>query len=182
MMMNGTIFYTVTIMVFVALILPASASMDEFCFLCPNGRYPSERFSLAVKSDGTTCEDVDRTMFNPSNFRGGSAACVSQQNLYRRQCCDMSFPFNGVRVFAQEQTEAQNTVQRNPFPQGDQQLCNLCVNKKMPSKPYTITTVMYMDGNPTCQDLYFKGLSGNIPSSLCYPLQIFMRVPCGCNN
>lgn len=59
-------------------------------------------------------------------------------------------------------------------------LCQICFSGSYPSKPYTITSVMYLPGNPTCHDLYEMGKSGLIDPTLCYPLQLYMQKPCGC--
>lgn len=60
-------------------------------------------------------------------------------------------------------------------------VCNICRNGQYPGKPYTITTVAYIEGNPTCRDLWFMGNNKEIHIDLCYPLQLFMRGPCGCD-
>lgn len=59
-------------------------------------------------------------------------------------------------------------------------ICDLCFGGGYPNKPYTITAVQYINGNPTCADLYLMGLNGEIDPLLCYPMQLYMQKPCGC--
>lgn len=61
------------------------------------------------------------------------------------------------------------------------QICNLCFNGEPPGKPYTITAVLYLPGNPTCKELYDMGQEGKIDQAICYPLQLYMQKPCGCD-
>ena len=69
----------------------------------------------------------------------------------------------------------------NNYQQGNEPECKVCFKGNFPGKPYTITTVAYVPGNPSCEDLYWMGKTGNIPAAICYPLQIYMQGPCGCN-
>lgn len=56
--------------------------------------------------------------------------------------------------------------------------CNLCPSGSFPTKPFTLTAVIYL-GTGTCQELYYKCLSG-VPTNMCAPIQDFMYTPCGC--
>jgi len=69
------------------------------------------------------------------------------------------------------------------YPQGDNDPCEVCYkDNSFPSKPFTVTAILYMPGNPTCEDLFYMGRQGSIPNRLCYPLQDYMQGPCGCDG
>jgi hypothetical protein len=168
--------------------IKVSSSVEtDFCCLCPNGSYPRnanksvrgvERM-LGETASVATCRDLDAKMFNPSHPRTqpGSANCRALQSKYRNCCCQP----NGTCPATIAGPAPAPKAPQNNYPMGNQPKCALCPNFKFPKKPYTITTVQYIPGNPTCQDLHFMGLSQQIPGALCYPLQLYMRVPCGCN-
>jgi hypothetical protein len=161
---------------------------NDYCCLCPNGAYPRNANKsvrgvekmLGESAVTQTCKDLDSKMFNPShpNTKPGSANCRNLQNKYRACCCNA----NGFcPATSPAPPPAPAPTPKNNYPQGNQPKCPLCPNYRFPKKPYTITTVQYIPGNPTCQDLHFMGISGQIPGALCYPLQLYMRGPCGCN-
>jgi hypothetical protein len=61
--------------------------------------------------------------------------------------------------------------------------CNLCKNGGFPGNPSTVTAVRFIDGNPTCRDLYNLGQNSQIPSRLCKPIQnSILQEDCGCNQ
>jgi hypothetical protein len=162
---------------------------SQFCVLCNNGAYPmypnksvrGVEKMLGEAAPVNYCKDLDAKMFNPSHPRTkpGSANCIALQNKYRSCCCapNGKCPATSGPIPA----PAPKKPPPNNVPMGNQPRCALCPNFKFPKKPYTITTVQYIPGNPTCQDLHFMGLNKQIPAAICYPLQLYMRVPCGCN-
>lgn len=107
------------------------------------------------------------------NLLPGSAVCVKEQDLYRRSCCDPTY--NPLPV-----VQSPTASPGSNYPQGNEPVCDLCMDGSYPTKPNTVTAVLYIPGNPTCQDLYWMGLSGNIADYMCYPLQDYMQEPCGC--
>jgi hypothetical protein len=145
-----------------------------FCCLCNRCSYPGSRADIFLNDSGLSCAKLDSMMFNPGNARPGSASCIQNQNAYRDVCCNPNSSFQSV-----PQRATQPPVMN--IPQGNEPWCDICLNKSYPAKPYTITTVAYMPGNPTCMDLYWMGRTGNIPGAICYPLQLYMQSPCGCN-
>lgn len=150
------------------------APLEEFCFLCADGVYPAnaERF---IDANGKTCQELDAEMFNPSNdSKPGNAKCTQLQNQYRNCCCN-----NNANCSPIKQNPAP-APPPNPYPTGRQPVCHLCNGGTFPKKPYTLTTVYGIPGNPTCEDLYYMGRAKQIDAALCYPLQLYMRGPCGC--
>jgi hypothetical protein len=155
-----------------------TADLDEFCCLCTSCSYPGARADIFLNDGGLSCAKLDAVMFNPANHRPGTSSCIQQQNSYRDVCCNPSSTFQSV---PQKATIAPGPPVVN-MPQGNEPHCDLCFNKNYPTKPYTITTVAYVPGNPTCMDLYWMGKTGNVPGAICYPLQLYMQGPCGCNE
>jgi hypothetical protein len=150
------------------------APLEEFCFLCANGVYPAndQRF---VDANGKTCQKLDAEMFNPNNdSTPGSSKCTSLQNQWRNCCCN---PNAGCPAIKQNPSPAPPP---NPYPMGSQPVCHLCPGGAFPKKPYTITTVYGINGNPTCEDLYHMGRAKQINGAICYPMQLYMKGPCGC--
>jgi hypothetical protein len=68
------------------------------------------------------------------------------------------------------------------MPKGDEPYCDLCLDGSYPNRPNTVTAILYMEGNPTCHQLYHMGRTGNIPDRLCNPLVDFFQAPCGCGT
>jgi hypothetical protein len=149
-------------------------SLDEFCMLCANGAYPANANHF-VDANGKTCQKLDAEMFNP-NTDPGSAVCVNLQNQHRNCCCN---PNANCGAINQNPAPAPQ-IPPNPYPIGSEPVCHLCNGGGFPKKPYTITTVYGIAGHPTCQDLYHMGRAKQINGAICYPLQLYMRAPCGC--
>jgi hypothetical protein len=61
-------------------------------------------------------------------------------------------------------------------------VCSLCHDGSFPKKPYTYAAILGIQGNPTCEDLYWMGLVGAITDQLCKPLQNYYDTPCGCSG
>jgi hypothetical protein len=176
MMMNYSFLLT---LLSLALTLSFNNALDdEYCFLCPSGQYPVKP-NLLLDANGRTCQTLDAQMFNPSNYGPGQrdGRCSALQSQYRNCCCNAGSNCAQPR----QNPRPAPTPPQNNLPMGNEPACSLCPNYKFPGKPYTITTVQYIPGNPTCQDLHFMGQAKQIPGALCYPLQLYMRVPCGCN-
>jgi hypothetical protein len=149
--------------------------LDEFCLLCAGADYPANEGRF-VDANGKTCGMLDAEMFNPSRTAAGSSQCTNLQNQHRNCCCN---PNANCAPIAQNPRPAPGPPP-NPYPIGNQPVCHLCSGGAFPKKPYTITTVYGISGNPTCQDLYHMGRAKQINGAICYPMQLYMRVPCGC--
>lgn len=146
---------------------------DRYCCLCEECDIPP-RATLYVGEDYLTCDQLnwDYVDIDPTSNK-----CATMKNTYRTACCDLSVP--APDPVAQEPVPSP----ASQFPQGSNDICHLCLNEQFPEKPYTVTAVLYIDDppNPTCEDLYWMGLTGNIPNRICYPMQDYMEDPCGCN-
>lgn len=160
------------------LILPSAAlavSSGNHCCLCGYCANPLAARGNQHVTSTFTCNSLALAMANPAAVPYGSAACNNLIVGFRNKCCDPYTSFTAAAV-----APAQSSAMVNPYPRGVSNACNLCANGQFPSKPYTLTAVLFLPGNPTCKDLYFMGLSGNIPNRLCTPIQDFMATPCGC--
>ena len=156
------------------LFIAASVSFaQDYCCLC-NNCYPRVRGDWFVDADGSTCDSLALYMVDPTNdATPGSPECARLQDKYRRTCCDATYD---PPIVIQRPTQAPV----NPYAPGTEPVCDLCIDGSVPKKPHTITAVLYINGNPTCMDLYHLGLAGRIENRLCYPLQDYMVDPCGC--
>lgn len=162
-----------------ALAFKAHADEDiGLCCLCDDcKRAVKGRGDMFINDNGMTCDTMALKMSDPTLFSDGSAKCSSMQDKYRQTCCDKSFEPTPV---LQPEEDPQEEISK--YPKGSEPKCDLCPDGSRPGKPNTVTAVLYMDGNPTCKDLYFMGRTGNILDRLCAPLQDYFYEPCGCGE
>jgi hypothetical protein len=158
--------------------LVARAVADEefgLCCLCEECYLPaSGRGSRFVDESGLTCGMLLLEMADPTNESTvGSSTCRSLQNSFRRACCDSTYE-------PPEVAQAPTPVPRINLPQGTEPLCDLCEDGAFPTRPRTVTAVLYIAGNPTCEQLYYMGLYGLIEDRLCNPMQNALEKGCGC--
>jgi hypothetical protein len=150
---------------------------DQLCCLCDECDFPaSGRENLNVDQFGTTCYDQLLDMADTENgSTNGSAECAKQINLHRDRCCNSNFVPIDIAV-------APTPAPVVNLPYGDEPLCDLCHDGTFPGLPRTVTAVLYIDGNPTCELLYYMGLHGLIEGHLCNPIQDYLAEGCGCGE
>jgi hypothetical protein len=153
----------------------SAEAIDELCCLCDECYFPaSGRENLNVDEFGTTCYEQLLSMSDTENAStNGSGECTKQINLHRRRCCDSTF--NPIDI-AIAPTPA--PVINLPF--GSEPYCDLCTDGRFPGLPKTVTAVLYIPGNPTCELLYDMGRRGLILDRLCKPMQDYLEEGCGC--
>lgn len=160
-----------------ALLVARAVADEEFglCCLCEECYLPaSGRGSRFVDESGLTCDMLLLEMADPDNESTvGSSACRSLQNSFRRTCCDSTYQ-------PPEVAQAPTPAPRINLPRGTEPLCDLCEDGAFPGLPRTVTAVLYIDGNPTCELLYYMGLYGLIEDRLCNPIQNSLEEGCGC--
>jgi len=172
-------FYRKIALLLITLGIPGCVGFDNCC-LCKFGDWPEAFcFPHADKADkwievGKQCADLVDDLYDFDEYTG---ECNSGRAPYKQKCCTSQAQFPVTDVPQPQPTLAPNEVR----PQGIHPLCDICFNKQYPGKPYTITSVTYVSGNPTCRDLFFMGLNKEIDGAMCYPLQLFMQGPCGCD-
>ena len=159
-------------------LLVAQAVADEelgLCCLCEQCYLPvSGRGSRFVDESGLTCDVLLLEMADPTNeSTAGSSTCRSLQNSFRRACCDSTYK-------SPEVAQAPTPAPRINLPQGTEPLCDLCEDGAFPGRPRSVTAVLYIGGNPTCELLYYMGLYGLIEDRLCNPMQDALEKGCGC--
>ena len=148
---------------------------EDYCCLCPNCG-PRANPYTEVDSQGTICATLGSEMRDPQSiYQPGNDACKNAIKDHRDRCCDPNYSGPAIA-----QSNAEPEDPSDNYPQGTEPNCDVCIDGSFPKKPHTITAVLYLPGNPTCEDLYYMGRTGNIPSRLCYPLQDYMVDPCGC--
>jgi len=167
-----------SVLLLLTLLVASVSAVDPKCCVCPGCRDQAGRFDLNL-GGWITCADVDLEMAR--DLQPGTSECTSKQNEYYDRCCNANFNFNGVV----EKVPDPNSIaaKQQTYPLGDNDPCEVCYkDNSFPSKPYTVTAILYMPGNPTCEDLFYMGRQGSIPDRLCYPLQDYMQGPCGCDG
>jgi len=146
----------------------------RFCCLCDNCNRPvSNRGGLKITSSGDTCNTMSLKMARES---AGSSTCSSNIGRYRNSCCNAN---STPKAVAQSQQKAANPI--SSYKKGNEPTCHVCADGKFPRNPNVVTAILYMPGNPKCEDLYYMGRQGSIPDRLCNPLQDYFQQPCGCN-
>jgi hypothetical protein len=143
--------------------------------LCEECDLPaSGRGSRFVDESGLTCNMLLLEMADTDNESSAeSSVCKSLQNSFRRSCCDSTYQ-------PPEVAQAPTPTPQINLTRGNQPLCDLCEDGSFPGLPRTVTAVLYIDGNPTCELLYYMGLYGLIEDRLCSPMQDYLEEGCGC--
>ena len=159
-----------TILVVLSVLLSFShAGIDNLCCLCTEC-YPSVRGNFFVSDTGDTC---DSTYLEMAPLNPNSQKCASKINQYRQTCCDPNY--NPIPI-----AQAPDEPKQPNIPQGPHPHCDICRGGEFPGLPKTVTAVLYIPGNPTCEQLYFMGITGNIQRNLCWPMRDYFEAPCGC--
>jgi len=130
-----------------------------------------DRGGLFLDSYGLTCGGLELNMTGV--YSPGSAECADLQGKYRKSCCDATYTPIPVE-------QPPTPPPGSSYPQGNEPICDICLDGSFPTKPFSVTAVLYISDNPKCEDLFWMGRAGTIPGRLCYPLQDYMQVPCGC--
>jgi hypothetical protein len=153
----------------------SAEGIDELCCLCDECYFPaSGRDNLNVDEFGTTCYEQLLSMADNDNAStNGSGECTKLINLHRRRCCDSSFVPIDIAIAP---TPAPVTNLRP----GSEPYCDLCRDGRFPGLPRTVTAVLYIPGNPTCELLYYMGRRGLVEDRLCNPMQDYLEAACGC--
>ncbi|KAL7576537.1 hypothetical protein ACA910_018034 [Epithemia clementina (nom. ined.)] len=151
------------------------------CDFCPEdvawtngGFHPiAERANFYV-DNGKTCNTVYDEVQSTST---SSSECSTAISKYRQLCCYSNTPA----------TQAPQTPQPiNPesaIPQGTEPICDICYGGGVPSSPNTMVFSNFISGgSDSCMGLYNQGRAKNILAALCYPLQLTVETPCGCNT
>jgi hypothetical protein len=165
-----------TSMLLFVLCVPGMAD-DEIglCCLCEECEGPvgNRGTNVYVNAFGKTCNDLTLEMADPFNgSRAGNRICRSLQDEFRSTCCDPNFtPPDIVQI---------PNIPINYVPFGPNPRCDLCHDGAFPSKPHTVTAVLGIPGNPTCEELYWLARRGHVTDQMCKPLQDYMDEPCGC--
>ena len=172
-----------------SLLLGCRAAIDdEVCCLC-GGCYGvnNQKYSFILTSQnfGTiSCTELDFQMgdleiskSSPKYSASDVGICNANRAQHRQCCCT---PDNTCQSGERPVTDPPKPT--NNFPAGNYPTCHLCQDQGYPGNPFTVATVAYIPGNPSCADLYWMGRTNNIPEALCYPLQGFMANPCGCSG
>jgi hypothetical protein len=171
--------YTWTVLLYVVAIsrtyTVSAEGVDELCCLCDECYFPaSGRDNLNVDQFGTTCYDQLLSMADTENAStNGSGECTKQIALHRRRCCDSSYTPIDIAI-------APTPAPVINLPYGNEPFCNLCPDGRFPGIPKTVTAVLYIPGNPTCEILYYMGRRGLIEDRLCNPVQDYLEEACGC--
>ena len=149
-----------------------AGTYDQLCCLCDGCKAPvNGRGTKHVDQYGKTCNSVMLEMAD--KFSPYSSQCTSSVSSYRQRCCDASY--NAAPV-----AQAPTPSPASSYPQGSYPKCTLCHSGQFPEKPTTLTAILGIPGNPTCRDLYYMGIKGQISDQLCNPMQDYMDAPCGC--
>jgi hypothetical protein len=153
----------------------SAEAIDELCCLCDECNSPaSGRGYLNVDEFGTTCYEQQLSMADTENAStNGSEECTNQINLHRRRCCDSTFIPIDIAI-------APTPAPVINLPNGTEPYCDLCADGRFPGLPKTVTAVLYIPGNPTCELLYEMGRRGRILDRLCNPMQDSLEEGCGC--
>lgn len=60
-------------------------------------------------------------------------------------------------------------------------VCDLCFGGHEPLNKGVVISSNYIPGREaTCLELWEMGLNGEIDDQVCYPLQLYAQIPCGC--
>jgi hypothetical protein len=153
----------------------SSEGIDDLCCLCDECSLPaSGRENLNVDEFGTTCYEQLLSMSDPQNpSTNGSEECTEQINLHRQRCCNSTFIPIDIAI-------APTPAPVVNLPLGSEPYCDLCTDGRFPGLPNTVTAVLYIRGNPTCEILYHMGRRGLIEDRLCKPMQDYLEEGCGC--
>ena len=158
--------------------MATAAAADEdigLCCLCDDCYLATHnRGDFFIDENGLTRNKLALEMADPENESiKGNSACRRLQNAFRKSCCDPNFQ-------PPEVTQAPTSAPVVNISFGNEPLCNVCEHANLPGLPKTVTAVLYIDGNPTCEQLYYMGLRGLIEDCLCIPLQDYLVEGCGC--
>lgn len=176
-------FYLVgmTLLVFACLIsqqpsLFVSANTDPdfgLCCLCDRCFLPVDgRGNMVVRANGDTCDAIALQM---ASMNPNRPVCQTYKDDFRSDCCDPNItPIPVVPPVVEPQVITMKF--------GKEEYCDICKSGDFPGRPETVTAILYMEGNPTCKELYFMGRSHNIPTRLCNPIRGYFQEPCGCDQ
>jgi uncharacterized surface protein with fasciclin (FAS1) repeats len=155
---------------------PPKADRFNACCLC-EGCYAPARWDYKIGPEGRTCGAVD---YATTSLPKNSDQCNATKEAFRSTCCDTSY--EPPPPVLSEVMVPPPCVGPNPpgYCNQSHPACDLCKSGTYPKKPNTLTAVAYIQGNPTCADLYWMGREGALPPAFCYPIQNFMEEPCGC--
>lgn len=168
---------------------PAHTVIDDpfrnLCCLCGDCTGAlSGRGDYVVSPDGRSCDTLSLDLaFVDVETEAGAIECEAAQMAMRPTCCEPDYLPPPEIAYTPPPPESPCEQEEPPTwceGAGEEPTCQLCLDGRFPGNPYTITTVAYISGNPSCEDLYWMGLEGAIPDAVCYPLQNFMQEPCGC--
>ena len=120
-------------------------------------------------------------MVDPTNDSiQGSQECLKHITESCTRCCDASHVPLPI-----EQLPSIEKEYLHEMKPGDEPICDICGDGSYPSKPFTVVTVLeqFLPGlHHTCDELYQKGLTGNIPDQICKPLVKYVKPFCGCGD
>jgi hypothetical protein len=144
---------------------------EAICCLCDMNCSPPIRGSFKVNAQGTTCYTLSMQMADPRN----AGQCTANQARYRRTCCDPSY--NPPAVTQGPPPQASNFGSQIGY--GPNPSCDICPGGGYPTANQVLA-ILYMPGNPTCQQLWHLAKKGYVPQRICNPLQDFCIRVCGC--
>lgn len=145
------------------------------CCLCDSCGPPlSGRATLAVDSQGTTCQQLVIDMADPSNsIQQGNGLCRQLQGQWYDHCCN---PHHTPATIAQAPTASLGSS----YPSGPYSTCDLCNNGQYPGLDQTLVAVLDYPNINTCKELYWWTKQGNFEERMCRPIQNYFAEPCGC--
>ncbi|GAX28999.1 hypothetical protein FisN_1Hh003 [Fistulifera solaris] len=162
-----------------AFALASRTKADEeigLCCLCDSCGPPvSGRATLAVDSQGTTCQQLVIDMADPTNIQQGNQLCRQLQGQWYDHCCN---PNHTPSIIAQNPTVSEGAS----YPSGPYSSCNLCENGQYPSLDQTLVAVLDFPNVNTCKELYWWAKQGNFEDRMCRPIQNYFAEPCGCGS
>lgn len=137
------------LLVVAALLAPVVSGLCclcDDCFSTAGGRA-----SLLVTSTGDTCNSI---MLKMAKTSGGT--CSGYKSQHYNACCNPNF--NPPQIAQQARDSRTSSDSKEAVrPMGNEPECDLCEDGSFPGTPNTVTAVLYLTGNPTCEDLYWMG-------------------------
>lgn len=158
------------IKVLISLLLSNALPAESICDFCKENFRKYASFGPHPSKDGfyiregTTCNQVYLSATKDQNL------CTDIKKNFKVCCSEVP----------QTPTHAPSPQQPSSLPVGVNKICQLCSNGKEPRNKNTVIYSNFINGS--CIHLHYMGLTRNIQDILCYPLQLYAKTPCGCDE
>jgi len=160
------------IKIVISILLSNALPAESVCDFCKEnfmkyasfGPHPSKDGFFVI--EGTTCNQI--YLGSTKN----STLCTDIKKNYKVCCSEVP----------QTPTHAPSPQQPSSLPLGVNKICQLCSNGKEPRNKNTVIYSNYINGSKSCIQLHNMGLTRNIQDIVCYPLQLYAKIPCGCDE